>query len=232
MPGQSEYPIIDPSTITTADLAALLALAVSYAKDYSCLAHHIGLLLHAFPDVTLPYDLDRLPRRLTREEREHARAMSDYRADQPFTDVRDYILSQAWEIVDAAYQPHQDIKRLSEPHQTVLLIYSAQGIIDNGGFHYFFESDFPNNPPYTVFIDAYRRIGAQDAADALAAAVARFPFPQPHLDCEARNQFMIDNSTEEEDVIEDLDCVCGDDEIFTLLLDYILLHLTAFPGIK
>ena len=40
------------------------------------------------------------------------------------------------------------------------------------------------------------------------------------------------NSTEEEDVIEDLDCVCGDDEIFTLLLDYILLHLTAFPGIK
>ena len=58
-----------------------------------------------------------------------------------------------------------DVTRLSEPHRTVVVIHAAQGIIDNGGLIYFFESDWPGTPPYSVFSDAYRRIGKTDAAD-------------------------------------------------------------------
>jgi hypothetical protein len=35
-----------------------------------------------------------------------------------------------------------DINRLAIPVQTVAVINSAQGVIDNGGLEYFFESDF------------------------------------------------------------------------------------------
>ncbi len=41
-----------------------------------------------------------------------------------------------------------DVFKLPEAFQTVVVIETAQGIIDNGGLEYFFESDFPSNPPY------------------------------------------------------------------------------------
>ncbi len=71
--------------------------------------------------------------------------------------------------------------------QTVLAINNVQGIIDNGGLHYLFESDFHNKPPYQYFVDAYRRIGAERCADALQSAVSLFQCDAPHLDCEHRN---------------------------------------------
>ena len=67
------------------------------------------------------------------------------------------------------------------PAQTVLLIGTAQGVLDNGGLRYFFESDFPGRPSYETFADAYARIGAQQCADAIRQAAARFPFSDPHL---------------------------------------------------
>jgi hypothetical protein len=121
-----------------------------------------------------------------------------------------------------------DITQLAEPLQTLLAVISAQGIIDNGGFQYFFESDFPHNPPYTVFIDAYRRIGAEDAAQALEQAVARFPFAEPHFHCELRQEYMDANSRDDRHVFDDLDCICGDDENYTRLMDYCLRHQSAF----
>jgi hypothetical protein len=36
-----------------------------------------------------------------------------------------------------------DPRRLSEPARTLVLVYGAQGVIDNGGFRYFFENDWP-----------------------------------------------------------------------------------------
>jgi hypothetical protein len=61
----------------------------------------------------------------------------------------------------------RDPAKLPAPLQTVALIYPAQGIIDNGGFEYFFEADFDFNPPYSLISAAYRRIGAVDAADCI-----------------------------------------------------------------
>ncbi|WP_456953371.1 DMP19 family protein [Lysobacter sp. HA35] len=71
-----------------------------------------------------------------------------------------------------------DINRPSEPARTVVIVYSAQGIIDNGGLPYFFYSDFPGSPRYSVFSAAYLRIGAADAAEAIALAAKLFPFPE------------------------------------------------------
>src|SRR4051794_17041806 len=69
---------------------------------------------------------------------------------------------------------------LALPLQTVVVISSAQGIIDNGGLEYFYESDFPGNPPYSFIAEAYRRIGAVGAAECIEKTASMFPFPEPH----------------------------------------------------
>ena len=73
-----------------------------------------------------------------------------------------------------------DVKLLLTPVRTVAVISTAQGMIHHGGLQYLFECDFPHEPPYSIFVDAYHEIGAQDEANALAAAVKLFPFAEPH----------------------------------------------------
>jgi hypothetical protein len=142
---------------------------------------------------------------------------------------RESLLSECIKIaLDQLARADGDIIRLPEPSQTLLAVQSAQGIIDNGGLQFFFENDFPHNPPYMVFIEAYRRIGAEDAAQALEQAVARFPFWNPHLHCELRNEFMDAHRTEGRHVFDAIDCICGEDDIYTRLVDYCLRHLSAF----
>lgn len=46
------------------------------------------------------------------------------------------------------------------------------------------------NPSYSVFVQALEEIGARDAARYLAEAVAAFPGPNPHLDLDARREFL------------------------------------------
>jgi uncharacterized protein DUF4375 len=102
-----------------------------------------------------------------------------------------------------------DPRRLPVADQTVIAVYGAQGVIDNGGFRYFFESDWPCRPPYSMFSEAYRRIGAVAAARALDQAVDLFPFARPHLARRRRNEFM--DALHETDRFFRLDRrVCGD----------------------
>jgi hypothetical protein len=107
-----------------------------------------------------------------------------------------------------------------------------QGMVDNGGFRYPMETDFPGNPPYSVFVDAYRRIGALDAAAALEQAVALFPFDHPECNADARNQFM--DSLGDDDEFEDSefnrlsDRVCGDETIWTRMDEYVAKHKNDF----
>jgi hypothetical protein len=71
------------------------------------------------------------------------------------------------EIIDKAFkQATTKLKEVGEkiddlPRSVAifLIVYSAQGVIDNGGYRYFFESDWPDNPPYSKFYDAYSAIG-------------------------------------------------------------------------
>ena len=74
-----------------------------------------------------------------------------------------------------------DPSKLDIPQQTVAILYSVQAIVDNGGFQYLFENDFPFSPRYSKFVEAYRRIGSTQAAERLARAVEMFPFDDPHL---------------------------------------------------
>jgi hypothetical protein len=81
-----------------------------------------------------------------------------------------------------------DPLKLSPVVQPVAILYTVQAIVDNGGFRYLFENEY--DEPYSVFAEAYRTIGAHDAADFLERAVARFPFKDPHNDRDARLEFM------------------------------------------
>ena len=79
---------------------------------------------------------------------------------------------------------------LSEPCRTVIIVSTAVGIIGNGGFQYFFEMNFDDEPPYAVFVDVFHRVGLSDIADRLAGLVAFFPFEAPHRSPQLRQQFL------------------------------------------
>lgn len=126
-----------------------------------------------------------------------------------------------------------DPRKLPHPLRVVTIVYSAQGIIDNGGLQYFFEADFPGKPPYTVFVEAYEAIGLHDAAALLAQAVALFPFKTPHRWVRKRNAFL--NSFRDEDGRDDAspftvlgDRLCGDPKVWKALATFVKKHRDAF----
>jgi hypothetical protein len=121
----------------------------------------------------------------------------------------------------------QDIYKLSEVTRPIAALYGFQGMVDNGGFRYPLEADWPGNPPYSLFVDAYRRIGAKDAADAFERAVSLFPFKHPEWNADARNEFMPRLGDDHE--FNDLsDRVCGDKTIWKRMDEYIAKHHKDF----
>jgi len=120
-----------------------------------------------------------------------------------------------------------NLEKLPLPLQTVVVIYTAQGIIDNGGFVYFFESDFPNNPDYKLFSECYRRIGADSAANNLDTAIELFGFDDPHIHEQKRRAFL--EALGEEDIFIKLgDEICGDESIWERLSIYATSEKNAF----
>jgi hypothetical protein len=123
---------------------------------------------------------------------------------------------------------------LNEPMLTVWAVEQAQGIIDNGGFQYFFENDWPENPDYSIFVDSFTRIGATEAADCIQDAVNMFPCATPHLDCEMRREhmeFLRKKEGSEESILDKLgDRVIdlGGDTLIRLAA-YIRAHIKNFP---
>lgn len=82
------------------------------------------------------------------------------------------------------------IELVDEPCRTAIIVETAMAIVVNGGFPYFFEVNFVNDPEYGIFTDALRRVGLVEIADRFAALVARFPFDTPHTSHERRNAFL------------------------------------------
>ncbi len=128
-----------------------------------------------------------------------------------------------------------DPDKLPAPIRTVLLVQAAQGVIDNGGLQYFFEGDWPGQPPYSAFVDAYREIGAIEEAQTLANAVALFPFPEPHLSQRRRGEFL-DQFLEGGDHRPDSPfapltrILCGDRQVWRRLEQYVRAHEELFPA--
>lgn len=111
-----------------------------------------------------------------------------------------------------------DPLRLAPEVQPIAILYTVQAIVDNGGFRYLFENDY--GQPYSVFADAYRKIGAADAAEKLERAVARFPFENAHIDQQARLDFM-DSLDESDELFVLGDEVCGNEKIWQLMEEYV-----------
>jgi hypothetical protein len=126
-----------------------------------------------------------------------------------------------------------DPRALEEPFRTAVIVCAAQGVIDNGGLHYFFAADFPHHPPYATFVAAYRAIGADAAAAALERAAALFPFASPERDIAARNAFMNtfcrdDGRTRPDSPFVQLDVLCGDNQVWQRLSSFVESHALAF----
>ena len=121
------------------------------------------------------------------------------------------------------------IDLLPKSGATFLLVHSAQGVIDNGGFRYFFESNWPETPPYSRFVEAYRTIGCEKQADELARVAGTFPFPSPHLDEESRNKYIDANLDEDEYEVKGWgDELCGDNEVWVKLEKFYKDHASDF----
>jgi len=114
-------------------------------------------------------------------------------------------------------------KALPVVAQTLIVTYSAQGIIDNGGLEYFYESNFPFDPEYSWFADAYRHIGALSAAECIEQSVDMFPFPNPHLNEQLRKDFLAD-LTPDHAFFQISDRICGDDSVWAKLEEYAAAH--------
>ncbi len=119
---------------------------------------------------------------------------------------------------EALKQVDGDLCRLGEPHQTILTIVYSKGVIDNGGLRYFFEKDWPQSPPYSLFADAYERIGRRDAADSISEAARSFGMEHPERYAQKRNSYMEMHLDETAGSVRGwVDCICGDDEIWARL---------------
>jgi hypothetical protein len=128
--------------------------------------------------------------------------------------------------MDLSYEKMEKLNcqayELKEPYKTVAIISSTQGVIDNGGLSYFFENDWPGNPDYSVFIEAYKNIGIIQGALTLSKAVSSFPFQEPHKNLKGRNSYIEENYDEDEFQVKGWDeSLCGDEEVWSKLTNWI-----------
>ena len=144
--------------------------------------------------------------------------------------TKDDLLSRTADVAFAGVEHDTDISGFSRPRQVFISIYSAQGIIDNGGFRYFFESDWPGQPPYSRFSDAYRDIGAADVAGWIDRAASLFGIPNPHLHRDARLRYLNEHCRDESaELIKLGDRAIDESErVFRLLEDYVRRHAYDF----
>jgi Domain of unknown function (DUF4375) len=116
--------------------------------------------------------------------------------------------------------------KLPLPLQTLVVIYSAQGIIDNDGLEYFYERAWPGKPPYSFIASAYRRIGAIEAAECIESTSSMFPFSEPHLHRRRRERFMEHHAPPEFHVLSDR--ICGDASVWEKLSAYVEDNRSSF----
>lgn len=140
------------------------------------------------------------------------------------------LLEQAANIVFAGVDSDTDISSFSRPRQVFITVYSAQGIIDNGGFGYFFENEWPGQPPYSRFSDAYREIGAANIAEWIDRGAGLFGIADPHLHRDARLQYLNTHCRDESaELIKLGDRAIDESErVFSLLEEYVRRHADEF----
>ena len=126
-------------------------------------------------------------------------------------------------------QVGEDPTRLDRPFRAVVVVSNVQGIVENGGFEYLFEKDLAGQPPYSFVADAYREIGAHTAAECLEAAVALFPFDEPHLWAARRRELMA--STDNNRMLAALSRQMWSSGVWNSLEQYVAEHLEHFNSV-
>src|SRR5688500_13298928 len=85
-------------------------------------------------------------------------------------------------------------KKLSAPTlvRPVVTTYSAQGVIDNGGFPYLFENDWPGLKDWNIFTDDFEAVGHMKGAAAIRTALRLFPRGKPQKDLKKRRKYIFE----------------------------------------
>jgi hypothetical protein len=123
------------------------------------------------------------------------------------------------------------LRLASRPLQVALIVSTAQGIIDNGGLQYFYEVDFEDQSAYSDFVDAYREIGAVEAADLIERSAKMFPFATPHLYETKRQQWLDEIRAVNEHEFHALsDRLIGNKSVFPKLMEYMGIHRSVFSA--
>ena len=142
------------------------------------------------------------------------------------------------DVIDLAYKKAErllkrasgDISRLPAPIATFLRVVSVQSYLDDGGYRHLFEENWwPDDPSYGDFAAAYRDIGCSAQAQELMRVVGTFPFEDPHLRAEQRNQYMDQHQDSADLHVSGWgDALCGDQEVWKQLEAFVLEHAPAF----
>jgi len=139
------------------------------------------------------------------------------------------IIDEAFKKAFARYGSIKNINFLPPIIANFLLVHDAQGVIDNGGYRYFFGSNWPNNPPYSRFVDAYIAIGCKKQARDMERVVNTFPFENPHLHETRRSEYIKANFDEDSHEVKGWgDALCGDEEVWEKLREYYLKNKPEF----
>lgn len=99
--------------------------------------------------------------------------------------ISDKVFSKYGELAN-----QKGISSIPEPERTLIAIYTAHGIICNGGFAYFFESDFEGKSAYETIISSYKNIGLEQYAKSIETVLSLFPGGIPHTDKIEREKFI------------------------------------------
>ena len=84
----------------------------------------------------------------------------------------------------------RDLSLVPEPERTLIALYSAHGIIGNGGFYYFFENDFSGTTGYAIIMQSYQNIGLTEHAKTIENIMRLFPEGKPSENLEQRRIFL------------------------------------------
>lgn len=90
----------------------------------------------------------------------------------------DFITSIIRRVTSKGFNPRE----ASWVHKVCVMLHAAQGIIDNGGFEYFFESPFDSDPVMEDFPEVFETVGAHSSAEAVREAIRRSLSPAPKYD--------------------------------------------------
>lgn len=134
-------------------------------------------------------------------------------------------LSAALEVAHAKMKVAGGLQNVARPIQVAIIVSTVQGIIDNGGLQYLYESDFEDQLPYSAFVDAYREAGASDAADLLERSYRLFPFESAHLFETERQKWLDDVSEIADHEFNQLsDRLVGHPSVESKLMEYMDQH--------